>query len=178
LLEVCTHRSTIDPCVQWNYSILHMFHQEFIMDPITKLRRKTKQFMWTWECHATWELIKHNYVKANILISPNWDVEFHVYIDASFLVEGAMSTKNLTWKHDQPIVYASKLLNSVGRNYNTTKHEALAMVFAPHKFRHYLLSNKFIFYVDHMGLVYLVNKPRFHDILLDIYYYFWNMSLL
>jgi hypothetical protein len=34
------------------------------------------------------------------------------------------------------------------------------MVFALHKFRHYLLGNKFVFYVDHMALVYLVNKPQ------------------
>jgi hypothetical protein len=34
------------------------------------------------------------------------------------------------------------------------------MVFTLHKFRHYLLGNKFVFYVDHMALVYLVNKPQ------------------
>jgi hypothetical protein len=34
------------------------------------------------------------------------------------------------------------------------------MVFALHKFKHYLLGNKFVFYVDHMALVYLVNKPQ------------------
>ncbi len=34
------------------------------------------------------------------------------------------------------------------------------MVFALHKFKHYLLGNKFIFYVNHMALVYLVNKPQ------------------
>jgi hypothetical protein len=34
------------------------------------------------------------------------------------------------------------------------------MVYALHKFRHYLLSNRFTFYVDHMTLVYIVNKPR------------------
>jgi hypothetical protein len=34
------------------------------------------------------------------------------------------------------------------------------MVFVLHKFRHYLFDNKFVFYVDHMALVYLVNKPR------------------
>jgi hypothetical protein len=33
------------------------------------------------------------------------------------------------------------------------------MVFALHNFIH-LLGNKFVFYVDHMALVYLVNKPR------------------
>jgi hypothetical protein len=41
-------------------------------------------------------------------------------------------------------------------NYNSKKIEALIMVFALHKFRHYLLSNKFVFYVDHMALVNLV----------------------
>jgi hypothetical protein len=34
------------------------------------------------------------------------------------------------------------------------------MVFALHKFRDYLLGNKFVFYVDHMALVYLVNKQQ------------------
>jgi hypothetical protein len=34
------------------------------------------------------------------------------------------------------------------------------MVYALHKFRHSLLSNMFTFYVDHMVLMYLINKPR------------------
>jgi hypothetical protein len=35
------------------------------------------------------------------------------------------------------------------------------MVFVLHKFQHYnLLGNKRVFYVDHMVLVYLVNKPH------------------
>jgi hypothetical protein len=32
------------------------------------------------------------------------------------------------------------------------------MVFSLHKFKNYLLGNKFVFYVDHMPLVYLINK--------------------
>jgi hypothetical protein len=34
------------------------------------------------------------------------------------------------------------------------------MVFPLHKFKHYLLGNKIVFYVGHMALVYLVNKPQ------------------
>ncbi len=34
------------------------------------------------------------------------------------------------------------------------------MVFSLPKFRHYLLGNKFVFYINHMALVYLVNKPH------------------
>ncbi len=34
------------------------------------------------------------------------------------------------------------------------------MVYALHKFRHYLLGNRFTFYLDHMALMYLINKSQ------------------
>jgi hypothetical protein len=37
------------------------------------------------------------------------------------------------------------------------------MVYALHKFHHYMLGNEFIFYVDHMALLYLVRKPKFQE---------------
>jgi len=58
------------------------------------------------------------------------------------------------------MAYASQLLNNVKKNYTTTKQEALVMVYALHKFHHYLLGNKFIFYVNHMALLYLIKKPQ------------------
>jgi hypothetical protein len=57
-------------------------------------------------------------------------------------------------------MYASILLNSTKENYSIIDREALAMVYALHKFRHYLLGNQFVFYVDHMALMYLVNKQQ------------------
>ena len=71
-----------------------------------------------------------------------------------------MLAQNPTGKTDQPIAYASRLLSKAEKNYTTTKKEALAMVYAVNKFRHYLLGNRFIFYVDHLALPYLVNKPQ------------------
>jgi hypothetical protein len=38
-------------------------------------------------------------------------------------------------------MYAYKLLNLVKRIYITTEREALSMVYALHKFKHYLLGN-------------------------------------
>jgi hypothetical protein len=58
---------------------------------------------------------------------------------------GAMLAQNPTRKCDQPIAYASRFLNNAKKNYTTTKREALPMVYALHKFRHYLLGNKFVF---------------------------------
>ncbi len=110
-------------------------------------------------------MIKQKYIEALILISPNWQVEFHVHRDVSLLAMGVMLSQNVLKKSDQPIVYAFRLLNTTKRNYNTTQKEALAMVYFWHKFRHYMLGNKFVFYVDHMALVYLVSKPHVSGII-------------
>jgi hypothetical protein len=37
-----------------------------------------------------WELIKQKYIETPILISPNWQMEFHVHTNASLLVVGVM----------------------------------------------------------------------------------------
>jgi hypothetical protein len=50
------------------------------------------------------------------------------------------------------------LLNNAKKNYTSTEGEELAMVYALNKFRHNLLGNKFVFYVDHMALLYLIKK--------------------
>jgi hypothetical protein len=83
-----------------------------------------------------------------------------VHIDAPLFAVGAMLAHNPTSKYDQPIVYASRLLNKAKHNYITIDREALVMVYVMHEFRHFLLGNQFVSYVDHMALVYLVNKPH------------------
>jgi len=70
-----------------------------------------------------------------------------------------MLAQNLGNMCNQPITYVSRLLNNVEQNYTTTKWEALAMIYMLHKFHHYPMGNKFVFYVDHMALTYLINKP-------------------
>jgi hypothetical protein len=100
------------------------------------------------------------YIEALILISPNWQVKFSVHTNASLLAMGAMLSQNLTKKNDQLMVYAYRLLNRTKQNYSTTHREVLVMVFVLHKFKHYLMGNTIIFFVDHMQLDYLVNKPH------------------
>ncbi len=75
-------------------------------------------------------MIKQKYIEAPILISPNWHVEFHVHTNASMLAMGAMLSQNVTRKSDQLVVYVSKLLNKVEKNYSTIKKEGLIMVFS------------------------------------------------
>jgi hypothetical protein len=56
-------------------------------------------------------------------------------------------------------MYLSRLFNFTEKNYTTIDREVLAVVYALHKFRHYLLGNMFTFYVDHMALIYFIKKP-------------------
>ena len=101
-------------------------------------------------------------VEAPILKFPNWSTKFHVHIDASGIEIGAILTQPGDDGMDYPIIYSSRKLNKDERNYSTTKREALGMVFALQKYRHYLLDNPFTFYTDHQALKYLVNKPLHH----------------
>ncbi len=48
-------------------------------------------------------------------------MEFHVHTYASLLVVGDMLSQNVTRKSDQPIMYASRLLNRTKHNYNRTE---------------------------------------------------------
>jgi hypothetical protein len=43
-----------------------------------------------------WEATKHKYLDAPILVAPKWDVEFHIHINASNLIVGAMLAQNPT----------------------------------------------------------------------------------
>ena len=61
---------------------------------------------------------------------------------------------------DHPIYFANHQLIAVKKNYTTTKREALGIILAVQKFRHYLLDYSFVFYIDHDALKYLINKPN------------------
>jgi hypothetical protein len=60
---------------------------------------------------------------------------------------------------DHLLAFASRKLSTTEINYTTTEREGLSMVYALHKFRHYLLGGKFKMFIDHSTLKYLVNKP-------------------
>ena len=117
-----------------------------------------KEFKWTEECDKAFKTLKECLARAPILQPPRWNDEFHVHTGASAYAIGAVLAQAGQAHMDFPITFASRQLNQAERNYSTTEREALAMIFAVKKFRHYLLANPFLFYVDHQALLYLVNK--------------------
>jgi hypothetical protein len=69
-------------------------------------------------------------MEAPILIPPNWQMEFHVHIDASLFVVSARLAHNPIGKYDQPTIYASRVLDKIEQNYTTIEIEALTLVYA------------------------------------------------
>ena len=116
-------------------------------------------FEWSDACDVSYEKLKEALVLAPILKSPDWEKVFHVHMDASAFAIGCILAQPYEQNMDFPISYASRQLNSAEQNYTTSEREGLAMVYALKKFRHYLLANHFVFFVDHQALFYLVNKP-------------------
>lgn len=120
-------------------------------------------FEWTDDCEHAFEKLKIALVSAPILRALDWNTIFHVHIDASAFAIGCVlaqpSNQELEKNLDFPVSYTSRQLNTAKKNYTTTEREGLAMIYALKKFRHYLLANKFIFFVDHQALLYLVKKP-------------------
>ncbi len=57
-------------------------------------------------------------------------MKLHVHTYASLLTMGAMLSQNVTRKNDQPIVYASRLLNRAEQNYSTTHTQTLVTIFS------------------------------------------------
>ena len=82
-------------------------------------------------------------VTAPILVFPDWSKEFHVHVDASSIALGAVLAQQGKGEIDHPIAFSSRKLSMVEMNYTTTKREGLAMVYALHKYMHYLLGGHF-----------------------------------
>jgi hypothetical protein len=130
-----------------------------ITAPLEKLLKKSELFRWTPECDKAFDILKEKLSTAPILIFPNWEIEFHVHVDASGISLGAILAQPGEGNMDHPIYFSNRKLSQAERNYTTTEREGLAMIYALQKFRHYLLGSHFKFFTDHSALKYLVNKP-------------------
>lgn len=124
-----------------------------------KLLKHDGKYEWNEECQKSLDILKERMVIAPILVFPNWKKIFHAHVDASSIALGIILAQPGEGGIDHPIAFARRKLSSAERNYNTTEREGLAMVYALHKFKHYLLGSHFKMFIDHSTLKYLVNKP-------------------
>jgi hypothetical protein len=138
-----------------------IYNYAHIAQPLTHLTRQTDEpGVWIEECTKAFNKLKKRLSKAPVLIPPNWEKDFEVYVDASnFAIGSVLSQKDNKGK-DKPIYFTSRQLSATERNYSVTEREALGMVYSVQKYCHYLLGYKFTFHIDHDALKYMINKPQ------------------
>lgn len=99
-----------------------------------------------------------------MLWPPDWNKFFHVFCDASNVAVGSALYQSTSERgKNESIFFASKQLTPAEMNYSTTKRKCLAMVFSVKKFRHYLVCNPIVFFVNHMAIKYLINKAELSE---------------
>ena len=101
---------------------------------IQLLKKSELPPVWTLSCTKAFETLKQRLVSALILIPPNWEDDFDVYVDASNATIESILSQKIEDKHDHPIYFASRQLNAAEKNYSVTEREALGMIFSVKKF--------------------------------------------
>ena len=104
-----------------------------------KLLKKYNKFQWTRNYQEILDKMKNKMVAAPILVFLDWEKEFHVHVDASFLSLSVVLIHPGEGSVDHPITFNRRKLSIAEKNYTTTKIEGIAMVYALEKFINYLM---------------------------------------
>ena len=111
--------------------------------------------MWTPECEASFQKLKHKLTSAPMLVIPNLKKDFVVYSDASRKGLGCV-----LMQEGKVIAYASRLPRPHEENYPTHDLKLVAVVFALKIWTRYLFRMKFEVYTGHKSLKYLFDQKE------------------
>ena len=126
-----------------------------IANPLNHLTKKGVQFKWTPVCQDAFEKLKEALISSPILAYPDFELPFHVMVDASAEGIGFCLAQYQRGK-EVAIAYGGRDLSPAERNYSATEREALALVVAIRKFQPYLYGRKFTVHTDHNALKWLM----------------------
>ena len=126
-----------------------------IVRPLCDLTKKDCLFNWGESQEEAFHLLKAKLLSTDVVsyFDPNKDTCVHV--DASPTGLGAMLTQE-----GKVIAYASKMLSPTECRYSQIEQEALAISWACHHFRMYLLGKQFSVVTDHKPLLAIFNNTN------------------
>ena len=145
-----------------------------VCEPLTRLLRKDKEFMWNLECQSAFDRIKSLLVSVPVLMMPDFKQHFLLAVDASDYGAGAVLLQEDKKGIEHPISYFSHKFDKHQRNYSTSEKETLALVLALQHFDFYLSAATFPIqiYTDHNPLVFLSRMKNKNQRLLR-----WSLAL-
>ena len=126
-----------------------------IAKPLNQLLKKDQPFVWTKECQIAFETLKNKLISPPIMSHFVPGLDIILYTDACKVAIGAILSQV---KDDKEFVvaYISKSLDERQQKYSVCELEALAIVWALQKLRHYLYGVHFVIKTDNIALCYLM----------------------
>ena len=126
-------------------------HFAKIAGPLNDLTSSGTAFTWEPKHAEAFSKLKEALVSPPLLDYPLKTDQFVLSTDASDSGLGAV----LSTARGTVIEYASRTLSNAEKKYATTEKACLAIVWAVHKFRHYLIGAHFLLETDHKPLEWL-----------------------
>ncbi|VDI35304.1 Hypothetical predicted protein [Mytilus galloprovincialis] len=122
-----------------------------IVTPLTQLTQKNKKFIWTQDCQAAFETLKHSLVSAPILVFPDFDKPFVLSVDASdYAIGYVLGQLNPNTKLEHVVAYGGRSLNKNEQKWHINEKEGLALKEGIKHFNPYLATHKFTVYTDNI----------------------------
>ncbi|KAE8715853.1 putative Quercetin 3-O-methyltransferase 1 [Hibiscus syriacus] len=163
-------QSKVDAVLEWprpktlhdirSFHGLVYFYRRFIRNfstliaPITE-GLKGRDFQWSEEAEANFQLVKQKMTEAPVLALPDFDKVFEVNCDASGVgIGGVLSQAG------RPVSFFSEKLSGSKKNYSTYDLEFYAIVQSLKHWRHYLVQKEFILFIDHEALKYINGQHK------------------
>ena len=123
--------------------------------PFLELLKKGVKWSWNDDLERVFNEIKLLISSSVLLNYSEIEKPFYLKTDTSDVALGAVLFQLDEDRNPCPIIYASWTLKGAELAYYTTEKELLAIVWALHKFRSYIMGGKIIIRTDHKALTFL-----------------------
>ena len=120
--------------------------------------RSTNPFPDNTATRTAFERLKTAISSAPVLIHPNFDKPFSLYVDASRIGIGcALHQVSDVDNKEHPVLFVSRVLRPAEKNYSATELECLGVVWSLHKLKYYVDGAQIKIFTDHSALKWIWN---------------------
>ncbi|PAA77815.1 hypothetical protein BOX15_Mlig019617g10 [Macrostomum lignano] len=124
-------------------------------EPLTELRSKKVAFHWGPRQQKAFDELKQALAASPVVRIFDARKRTTLTTDASEKAIAAILSQD-----EHPVMYLSRRLTPAERNYSNIEREALAVVWATQRARHFLLGSKFVLQCDHQPLEFIFSPSR------------------
>lgn len=87
-------------------------HFSMLMEPLTALLKKGGGFVWSNACQESFGKLKSILISEPVLMAPNFEKQFKLFVDASDMGMGAVLLQEDCSGEDHPVCYYSRKFDS------------------------------------------------------------------